>query len=247
MAEAEVKEYANLVWGKKLACYIAFSRWKGNSVYTISEAFDITRQQVYIHLQKIPFPNPEARRFPRPNISDEDAKAVIRHLVLQKDGETTIPAVAEKTGLSVADVIKLCNNIRGAHAWYRSNSYPAITEWMNREGVSVVYLERLSGCSHLATFLFSPFPFHELTYKQLHNISQTIDVPIEELTKIPTAAKNIVSGDASFDDYYTIFNAMRSEHEFQSQNCTYTKLSPICVMTGARKASISIGGGQYGE
>lgn len=244
---AESKKKVNLLWGEKLACYIAFAKWKGSSVIAISEAFDITRQQVYLHLQKIPFPNPEAHRFPRPDIGDDDVRTAISHFVSCKDGEASISSVAEKTGLTVADVTMLCNNIRGAHAWYRSDGYPAITEWLNREGVSVDYLEKLCGCTRLASFIFSPFPYREMTLKQLRAISQAIDVPVEELTRVSTAAKNVVDGASSLDDYYTIFDTIREEHDLRPQRRAYTRRSPVCVMTSAQASSVAGEGGGYYE
>lgn len=48
----------------------------------------------------------------------------------------------------------LCNNIRGAHSWYFSEGYPLIADYLNREGVTLDYLEQMAGVQGLAQYIF---------------------------------------------------------------------------------------------
>lgn len=80
MFDATTTKSENAQWGERMATYIALRRWNGYSVQEIADTFGISRQQVYLHLQKIPFPNDKAKRYPRPALNEEQVRSVVGFL-----------------------------------------------------------------------------------------------------------------------------------------------------------------------
>lgn len=206
MFDATTTKSENAQWGERMATYIALMRWNGYSVQEIAETFGISRQQVYLHLQKIPFPNDKAKRYPRPALNEEQVRSVVGFFVANKDAP--ISAASETTGIPVADVVMLCNNIRGAHSWYFSEGYPLIADYLNREGVTLDYLEQMAGVQGLAQYIFSTYPYKEMPKVRAAAVAAVIDVPADKLMEVAVASGNMATGVATSDEMALVIGSV---------------------------------------
>lgn len=206
MFDATTTKSENAQWGERMATYIALMRWNGYSVQEIADTFGISRQQVYLHLQKIPFPNDKAKRYPRPALNEEQVRSVVGFFVANKGAP--ISAASETTGIPVADVVMLCNNIRGAHSWYFSEGYPLIADYLNREGVTLDYLEQMAGVQGLAQYIFSTYPYKEMPKARAAAVAAVIDVPADKLMEVAVASGNMATGVATSDEMALVIGSV---------------------------------------
>lgn len=202
----DTRKSENVQWGERMATYVGLMRWNGYSVQEIAENLNISRQQVYLHLQKIPFPNEKARRYPRPALTEEQVRAVISYFATNKDSAVT--AAAEATGIPLSDVTMLCNNIRGAHSWYYSEGYPLIADYLNKEGVTLDYLEQLAGVQGLAQYVFSTYPYKEMPQSRAKAVAAVIDVPVEKMMAVAFASCNMANGMATPEEMALVIGSV---------------------------------------
>lgn len=202
----DTRKSENVQWGERMATYVGLMRWNGYSVQEIAENLNISRQQVYLHLQKIPFPNEKARRYPRPALNEEQVRAVISYFATNKD--STVTAAAESTGIPLSDVTMLCNNIRGAHSWYFSEGYPLVADYLNKEGVTLDYLEQLAGVQGLAQYVFSTYPYKEMPQSRAKAVAAVIDVPVEKMMAVAFASCNMANGMATPEEMALVIGSV---------------------------------------